>query len=87
MLQKYYFCNKDILFSKKNYNVSVLFLLLPSKALLCVHTWSQVEFLALFCRHLLKKKRNLESERSVESAQTSQSCSKAKRCIFFPMLR
>ena len=87
--KKYHFCKKDIHFSEKNIilYVSVLFQLLPSKALLCVHTWSQVEFLALFCSHLLKTKRSLESEKSVESAQTSQSCSKAKRCIFFPMLR
>ena len=58
ILKKYHFCKKDIHFSEKNIilYVSVLFPLLPSKALLCVHTWSQVEFLALFCGHLLKKK-------------------------------
>ena len=59
--KNYHFCQKKIMFSKKKYyctyiKVSVLFPLLPSKALLCVHTWSQVEFLTLFCGHLLKKK-------------------------------
>ena len=59
ILKKYHFCKKDIHFSEKNIilYVSVLFPLLPSKALLCVHSWSQVEFLALFCSHLLKKKK------------------------------